>query len=107
MVWRIEKSSLPLSNNQTPIEKLYLMKNLIELESVGCVFNTENNMVYPILKDGTYDMENGILITECCDEWEESLSIEDKSKLKTKYKIIDVDPDDEVQDWDTFGKDKI
>lgn len=24
-----------------------------------------------------------------------------------EYKVIDVDPDDEVQDWDTFGKNKI
>jgi hypothetical protein len=62
------------------------MKNLkevkmIELESVGSVINPQNGIVYPQLINDAYDMECGVELEECSDEWFDSLSEEDMNLL--------------------------
>jgi hypothetical protein len=50
---------------------------MIELESVGSVINPQNGMVYPQLTNGLPDMECGVELEECDDEWFDSLSEDD------------------------------
>ena len=58
------------------------MKNLIRLESVGSVFNREDNQVYPQFINGLPDLDMGVDINEVCNDWISSLSNNDKSKIK-------------------------
>jgi hypothetical protein len=49
---------------------------VIILNSVGCVFNDETEKVHPIYQDGSYDANdnvNGMLLSECDEEWFEAL----------------------------------
>jgi len=53
---------------------------VIILNSVGCVFNDETGKVCPIYQDGSYDANdevNGMLLSECDEEWFEALDKED------------------------------
>ena len=54
---------------------------MIELESVGSVINPQNGIVYPQLISGVYDMESGVELEECADEWFDSLSEGDMNLL--------------------------
>ena len=55
--------------------------NLLRLNSVGSVLDLEDNMVYPQLVDGLPDLNMGIELDECSDEWVLSLSKEDRVKV--------------------------
>ena len=57
------------------------MMNLLRLNSVGSVLDLEDNMVYPQLVDGLPDLNMGIELDECSDEWVLSLSKEDRVKV--------------------------
>jgi len=50
-----------------------------ELNSVGCVIDTETLNTYPMLREGGYDTNEGTIVhlDECTDEWFSSLSNED------------------------------
>ena len=52
--------------------------NLVELESVGSCIDTKLGMIYPMYVDGTHDEEMGGHLEDTCDEWFDSLSVEDK-----------------------------
>ena len=55
--------------------------NLLELNSVGSVIDIEEKVVYPQLVNGLPDLNAGVEVYETSDEWFESLSNEDISKL--------------------------
>ena len=55
--------------------------NLLRLNSVGSVLDLEDNMVYPQLLDGLPDLNMGVELDECSDEWVLSLSKEDRVKV--------------------------
>ena len=55
--------------------------NLLRLNSVGSVLDLEDNMVYPQLVDGLPDLNMGVELDECSDEWVLSLSREDRVKV--------------------------
>ena len=55
-----------------------LDKGLTELESVGSAIDTKIGMIYPMYIDGTHDEEMGVHLEDTCDEWFDSLSVEDK-----------------------------
>ena len=57
------------------------MMNLLRLNSVGSVLDLENNIVYPQLVDGLPDLNMGVELDECSDEWVLSLSREDRVKV--------------------------
>lgn len=62
------------------INKLNMM-NLISLESVGSVFNTSDNQVYPQLVNGLPDLGMGVDMYDISNEWISSLSDDDKGKI--------------------------
>jgi len=55
--------------------------NLLRLDSVGSVLDMEDNMVYPQLVGGLPDLNMGVELNECVEEWFESISDEDMSNL--------------------------
>jgi len=57
------------------------MMNLIKLESVGSVFNTSDNQVYPQLVNGLPDLDMGVDMYDVSMEWISSLSDDDKGKI--------------------------
>ena len=57
------------------------MMNLLRLNSVGSVLDLEDNIVYPQLVNGLPDLNMGVELDECSDEWVLSLSKEDRVKV--------------------------
>ena len=51
---------------------------LVQLESVGCVLDTNEFLVYPMYEDGSIDIGNFTELSECTEEWHESLSERDR-----------------------------
>ena len=50
----------------------------VELKSVGCVINKSNGITYPMMADGTIDLDGGTHVHDIEEEeWFESLSVED------------------------------
>ncbi len=58
------------------------MMNLLRLNSVGSVLDLEDNMVYPQLVDGLPDLNMGVQLDECSEEWLTSLSKKDSVKVE-------------------------
>ena len=58
------------------------MMNLLRLNSVGSVLDLEDNMVYPQLVDGLPDLNMGVQLDECSEEWLSSLSTKDSVKVE-------------------------
>jgi hypothetical protein len=58
------------------------MMNLLRLNSVGSVLDLEDNMVYPQLVDGLPDLNMGVQLDECSEEWLSSLSKKDSVKVE-------------------------
>jgi hypothetical protein len=56
--------------------------NLLRLNSVGSVLDLEDNMVYPQLVDGLPDLNMGVQLDECSEEWLSSLSKKDSVKVE-------------------------
>ena len=55
-----------------------LNKNMVELESVGCVLDTKTKVTFPIYNDGTYDDNCPCHLDDIeNDEWYDTLSIDD------------------------------
>lgn len=50
---------------------------LVKLESVGCVLDTKELLVYPMNADDSIDIENWVELHECDDDWYLSLDEED------------------------------
>ena len=63
-----------LTTNLTMEKK---MEKIINLESVGCAFNTLTGMVSPICSNGEIDFVNELHLSEHEDEWNLSLSDDD------------------------------
>jgi hypothetical protein len=55
--------------------------NLLRLNSVGSVLDMEDNVVYPQLVDGLPDLNMGVDLDECVEDWFESISDEDMANL--------------------------
>ena len=52
--------------------------NFVNLSSVGCVLNVENGLVYPMLVNGTADLDDdGVHLNDIEEEWVDGLSNED------------------------------
>ncbi len=58
------------------------MMNLLRLNSVGSVLDLEDNVVYPQLVDGLPDLNMGVQLDECSEEWVSSLSKKDSVKVE-------------------------
>ena len=58
---------------------------MVNLNSVGSILDTKTGMVYPQNNDNTPDLDCGVYIEDCCDEWFDSLNNEDKV-IVYKYK---------------------
>jgi hypothetical protein len=54
----------------------------LRLNSVGSVLDLEDNMVYPQLVDGLPDLNMGVQLDECSEEWLTSLSKKDSVKVE-------------------------
>ena len=52
--------------------------NLITLKSVGSLIDVEDKIVYPQMTNGLPDLDMGVELSECSDEWVLSLSVEDR-----------------------------
>ena len=58
--------------------------NFVNLSSVGCVLNTENGLVYPMLVNGTADLDDdGVHLNDIEEEWVDGLSKEDAGSVLT------------------------
>ena len=59
--------------------------NFFNLDSVGSVLNTENGLVYPMLADGDFDIDNddGVYLEDIDGEWVAGLSSEDVETVLT------------------------
>ena len=55
--------------------------NLIELNSVGSLIDIEEQIAYPQMTNGLPDLDMGVEIDECSDEWWDSVSKEDMDLL--------------------------
>lgn len=55
--------------------------NLLRLNSVGSVLDMEDNMVYPQLVGGLPDLNMGVHLDECSDEWVLGLSLDDRTNM--------------------------
>ena len=69
------------------------MKNLkevkmIELESVGCVVDTETQMVYPLFENGAIDLGMGVEFEELDQDWLDQLSGDDIDTLRNNEFVI-------------------
>ena len=69
--------------------------NFINLSSVGSVLNVENGLVYPMLVNGTADLDDdGVHLNDVEEEWVDGLSTEDaETVLTTSYNLQLVWPD--------------
>lgn len=54
---------------------------IVDLNSVGCVMDTNEMLVHAQMEDGSIDIENGVHIDEVSEEWMASLSNEDLVKV--------------------------
>jgi hypothetical protein len=61
-------------------------KPFVYLSSVGSAFNYETLMVYPVMSDGTIELNSGTHIDECDEEWYQKLD-EDDTKLINEESI--------------------
>jgi hypothetical protein len=67
----------------------------VNLDSVGSVLNVENGLVYPMLVNGTADLDDdGVHLNDIEEEWVDGLSNEDaETVLTTSYNLQLVWPD--------------
>ena len=61
--------------------------NLLQLNSVGSVLDMEDNVVYPQLVDGLPDLNMGVHLDECSDEWVLGLSLEDRTNMSVNQAV--------------------
>ena len=58
-------------------EKTTRKEKMVNLKSVNCVIDEETLITYPVNKNGKADLNNGIHLTETCEEWNEALTHKD------------------------------
>ena len=58
-------------------EKTTIKEKMVNLKSVNCVIDEETLITYPVKKNGKADLNNGIHLTETCEEWNEALTHKD------------------------------
>lgn len=61
---------------------------MIELESVGCVVDPENHMVYPLYENGAIDLGGGVHFEGLDQEWLDQLSGDDVDILRNNEFVI-------------------
>ena len=63
--------------------------SFVNLDSVGSVLNTENGLVYPMLANGTADLDDdGVHLNDVEEEWVDGLSNEDAgSVIEVSYNL--------------------
>jgi hypothetical protein len=54
---------------------------MLKLNSVGSTIDTKTNIVYPQNIDGTPDLNCGVHLAECSNEWYVSLNRSDNKKI--------------------------
>jgi hypothetical protein len=65
------------------------LENGIKLESVGCVLDSNTGIVYPMLADGTTDLEDdGVHLEDVTEEWGEALSVDDMTLVLEVYNSL-------------------
>jgi hypothetical protein len=57
------------------------MENLLELPSVGCVIDLDEQIVYPLFENGALDLGMGVEVSELDEEWVKALSWEEVGML--------------------------
>ena len=55
--------------------------NLLELNSVGSIVDIEEKIAYPQMTNGLPDLDMGVEVDECSDEWWDSVSKGDMDLL--------------------------
>lgn len=55
---------------------------IIYLESVGCGLDSRESIVYPMENKNHIDLECGVYLDECSEEWWGRLSEEDELQVK-------------------------
>ena len=60
---------------------------MVKLNSVGSVFDKKTFNVYPQNIDGTPDLNCGVYVLDCSEEWVNSLSKEDLQTLNDMHII--------------------
>ena len=53
------------------------MANYINLNSVGCILDTDTHTTYPLTMDGKPDIECPVHVSDCTSEWYDKLSARD------------------------------
>ena len=61
---------------------------MIELESVGCVVDTETGIVYPLFENGAIDLGMGVEFEELDQDWLDELSGDDVDILRENEFVI-------------------
>jgi hypothetical protein len=61
---------------------------MIELESVGCVVDTETRIVYPLFENGAIDLGMGVEFEELDQDWLDQLSGDDVDTLRNNEFVI-------------------
>jgi hypothetical protein len=86
----------------------------VYLKSVGCVLDSSNAMVYPMLADGSTDLlDEGVSLRHVTEEWIDTLSEEDVIKVgevvdNLNMNIVDYpEPISKVGYWLEYLKDGI
>ena len=64
---------------------------IVELNSVGCVMDTNEMLVFPQMENGTVDIDNPVHIDDVSEEWMSTLSHEDFVKVGMVIGIFDVE----------------
>ncbi len=77
------------------MRKIMSSDSYVNLDSVGSVLNVENGLVYPMLVNGTADLDDdGVHLNDVEEEWVDGLSNEDaETVLTTSYNLQLVWPD--------------
>ena len=79
---RTNQKIADLENEDMTLHKEHL-KEIKPLDSVGCGFNPITKMVYLAYERGGYDLGNGVLVSDCVEDWFEGLSIKDLNCFST------------------------
>lgn len=61
---------------------------IITLNSVGSVLDTETGITYAAYQKGGYDPDSEVHIDDCCQEWYDALSDEDRLLIKELMKPL-------------------
>ena len=64
---------------------------IVELNSVGCVMDTKEMLVFAQMENGTFDIDNPVHIDDVSEEWMSTLSHEDFVKVGMVIGIFDVE----------------